>query len=113
VLDGLFGPGWGDLKELEDAALGVGESVELEAVLGERMGGTDEPDAYRRLAAERDNLLTAANYAIDSADNDLAFRRVRHTPAPIRQLGFALYLPIPAILALPGAASHITSIRTR
>jgi hypothetical protein len=31
---------------------------------------------------------------------------VRHSPIPGFQLGFAVYLPIPQILGLPGATSH-------
>jgi tetratricopeptide (TPR) repeat protein len=79
---------------------------EVEAVLGERLGGPEELDAHRRVAAERDNLLAAVNYAIDSADVDLALRLVRHNPAPVMQLGFALYSPIATILELPGATGH-------
>jgi hypothetical protein len=30
----LLGPGWCDLEQFEDAALGVGEAVEFDAVLG-------------------------------------------------------------------------------
>ena len=30
----LLGPGWGDLEEFEDAALGVGEAVEFDAGVG-------------------------------------------------------------------------------
>jgi predicted ATPase/class 3 adenylate cyclase len=88
---------------------------QLEAVLAERisegvgtalLGGPEELDTYRRLAAERDNLLAAVNYAVDTVDIDLAMRLVRHSPNPGLQLGFAAYLPIPVILGLPGAASH-------
>jgi predicted ATPase len=79
---------------------------QLEAVLAKRLGGPDELDAYRRWGAERDNLLAAVNYAVDTADVDLALRLVRHSPIPGFQLGFALYLPIPQILGLPGATSH-------
>jgi predicted ATPase len=78
----------------------------LEALLVERLGGPDNLHAGRRLAAERDNLLAAVNYAVDTADIDLALRLVRHSPSAGYQLGFALFLPIPAILELPGATSH-------
>jgi predicted ATPase len=78
----------------------------LEALLAERLGGPEQLQASRRLAAERDNLLAAANYAVDTSDVDLALRLVRHSPAPGSQLGFALDLPIPVILELPGATSH-------
>jgi hypothetical protein len=44
------------------------------------------------LATERDNLLAAANYAVDTTDIDLALRLVRHSPAPGSQLGFGLLL---------------------
>jgi predicted ATPase/class 3 adenylate cyclase len=79
---------------------------EVEAELGERLEGPEQLDAHRRVAAERDNLLAAVNYAIDTADGDLALRLVRHNPAPVFQLGFGLYLPLPVIVNLPGAKSH-------
>jgi hypothetical protein len=79
---------------------------QLEAVLGERLGGPQQLDAARSLDAERDNLLAAVNYAIDTANADLALRIVGHNPGPGMQLGFALYLPIAAILDLPGATDH-------
>jgi tetratricopeptide (TPR) repeat protein len=79
---------------------------QLVAVLSERLDGPEQLDAYRRVAAERGNLLAAVNYAIDSADADLALRLVRHTPGPVFQLGFGLYLPLLVIVGLPGATSH-------
>jgi predicted ATPase len=79
---------------------------QLDAVLAERMEGRDQLDAYRQLAAERDNVLAAVNYAVDTAEVDLALRIVRHSPGPGDQLGFAFYLPIATILELPGAPSH-------
>jgi predicted ATPase len=79
---------------------------QLEAELAQRLEGREELDAHRRLAAERDNLLAAVNYAINTADADLGLRLVRHNPAPGQQLGFGLYLPVPVIVDLPGAASH-------
>jgi hypothetical protein len=78
----------------------------LEAVLTERRWGREQIDAYRQFAAERDNVMAAVNYAIDTADMDLALRLVRHNPSPVFQLGFALYLPIQVIVDLPGATSH-------
>jgi predicted ATPase len=79
---------------------------QLEADLAERLGGREQLDAGRGLAAERDNLLAAVNYAIDTLNVDLALRIVRHSPDPGMQLGFAFYLPLPAIIELPGATSH-------
>jgi predicted ATPase len=78
----------------------------LEAELAERLGGREQLDAGRGLAAERDNLLAAVNYAVDTLNVDLALRFVRHSPDPGMQLGFAFYLPLPAIIGLPGATSH-------
>jgi predicted ATPase len=78
----------------------------LVAELGDRLEGPGQLDAGRGLATERDNLLAAANYAVDIADADLALRIVRNTPEPVEQLGFAIYLPMPAIIELPGVASH-------
>jgi predicted ATPase len=79
---------------------------QLAAELGDRLEGPDELDAGRGLAAERENLLTAVNYAVDIADADLALHIVSNTPGPEMQFGFAIYLPIPAIIELPGAARH-------
>jgi hypothetical protein len=78
----------------------------LEAWLAERLWGCEEVDAYRQFAAERENVLTAVNYAVDTIDIDLALRLVRHSPRPAGQIGFALILPFPVILDLPDAASH-------
>jgi hypothetical protein len=58
------------------------------------------------LAAERDNVLAAVNDAVDVLNVDLALRIVRHSAPPGLQLGFALQLPIPVILDLPGATDH-------
>jgi predicted ATPase len=79
---------------------------QLEAVLAERLEGREQLDAGRELAAQRDNLLAAVNYAIDAAEVELALSIVRHSPLPSLQLGFAAYLPISAIIELPGAAGH-------
>jgi predicted ATPase/class 3 adenylate cyclase len=79
---------------------------QLEAGLADGLEGPDQLDAHRRLAAEADNLLAAVNYAIDTADTDLALRIVRNTPPVPGQLGLALYLPLPAVIDLPGATSH-------
>jgi predicted ATPase len=78
----------------------------LAAHLGDRLGGSEQFEAGRRLAAEQDNLLAAFNTAVAAADADMALRLVRHTPAPMVQLGFSLWLPISAVLELPGATSH-------
>src|ERR1039458_4690599 len=37
----LLGPGWLDVEQLEDAALGVGEAVQADA-----LGGVGEPEAF-------------------------------------------------------------------
>jgi predicted ATPase len=79
---------------------------QLEVTLAERMEGPDQVDAYRSVAAERDNLLAAVNYAVDMLNVDLALRIVRHTPPTGEQPRFLFYLPMPAILDLPGATSH-------
>jgi hypothetical protein len=79
---------------------------QLAALLVDRLEGPEQLDAAQRLAAERDNLLAAVNYAIDTADADLGLRIVRHSPIPGFQLGYALYLPITQILDLPGAAEN-------
>jgi predicted ATPase len=79
---------------------------QLEAVLTDRLYGPDQLETSRRLVAERDNLLAAVNHAVDTAEADLALRIVRHAPAPGVQLGFALHLPVLAVIGLPGATSH-------
>jgi predicted ATPase/class 3 adenylate cyclase len=79
---------------------------QFEVGQAERLEGNEEVDANRQLAAERDNLLAAATHAVDTSDIDLALRIVSHSPSPGLQLGFALYLPLSAIIDLPGATSH-------
>jgi hypothetical protein len=75
------------------------------AVLRDQLGGRDQLEASRGLAAEKDNLLAAVNHAIDTANVGLALRLVHDTPGPDSQLGFALWPPVAAVIALPGAAS--------
>jgi predicted ATPase len=79
---------------------------QLAAGLGDRLEGREQLDAARCMIAELDNLLAALNYAVDTADVDLALRILRHTPLLAYQLGFAVYLPLHAVLGLPGATSH-------
>jgi predicted ATPase len=79
---------------------------QLEALLAGRLGGREQLDASRQLAAERDNVLAAVNDAVDVRNVDLALRIVRHSPGPGLQLGFGLHLPIAVILGLPGATDH-------
>jgi predicted ATPase len=78
----------------------------LTGLLADRLEGSEQLDAARRLAAERDNLMAAVNYALDRADADLALRLVRHSPVPGMYLGFAVHLPVPVIVELPNATSH-------
>jgi predicted ATPase len=75
-------------------------------VVKDRMEGRDQLDAARKLAAERDNLLAAVNYAVDATHADLALHLVSHIPDPSVQLGFVVYLPVAAVLGLPGATNH-------
>jgi hypothetical protein len=79
---------------------------QLAADIGDRLGGSEQLVAGRRMAAEQDNLLAAFNFAVATADVDLALRLVRHTPPPPEQLGFSLWLPISVVLNLPAAAHH-------
>jgi hypothetical protein len=58
------------------------------------------------LAGERDNLLAAVNHAVDTAEVDLGLRIVGQTAAHGLQTGFAVLLPIAAVVELPGAANH-------
>jgi hypothetical protein len=97
----------GEYGETDQLRRGHAEHYcQLVAQLTERLGGPEELDAHRNVAAERDNLLAAVNYAIDTADTDLALRIVHNTPSIPDQMGFALYLPLPSVIALPGATSH-------
>jgi predicted ATPase/class 3 adenylate cyclase len=77
----------------------------LAAGLSDRLEG-ERLDATRRIIAELDNMLAALNYAVDTADADLALRILRHIPIPAYQLGFAVYLPVHTVIGLPGATSH-------
>jgi predicted ATPase len=84
----------------------AGYYCQLATVLGERLEGPEQLDAARQLAAERDNLLAAVNYAIDMGDTGLALRLVSHIPDPAVHIGFAVYPPVAGVLGLPGASSH-------
>jgi predicted ATPase/class 3 adenylate cyclase len=76
--------------------------------LSEQLTHTHDIGTAKRLFAEQENLLAAVNYAIDIDDADLALQLLYYSPSPARagQVGNATWLPIDAILALPGAADH-------
>jgi predicted ATPase/class 3 adenylate cyclase len=79
---------------------------QLAAGLGDGLERREQLDAAGRMRAELDNLLAAVNHAVDTADADLGLRILRHIPIPAYQLGFAVYLPVQAVIGLPGATSH-------
>jgi hypothetical protein len=79
---------------------------QLVGVLANQLDGREQLDAARRLLAERDNLMAAVNFAIDTADTDLALRLVVHGLDPFAYLGFAVYPPVDAVLELPAAISQ-------
>jgi hypothetical protein len=96
---------WGEIDRLRHSHAEY--YCRLAALLDETLGGREKLETGRRFAAERDNLLAAVNHAVRTGDIDLALRFVRHSPPPGGfELGFGLYLPIQAIIELPGAASH-------
>jgi predicted ATPase len=68
--------------------------------------GPQQIAAGQRMTAERENILAAMRYAVDTDDVDLAFELLYTTPSPLNQLGFALQLPAADTLTLTGAADH-------
>jgi predicted ATPase/class 3 adenylate cyclase len=93
--------------ETDQLRRGHGEyHCQLAAVLIDRLEGPEQLDAARQLAAERENLLAAVDYAIDTANVDLGLRLVSHIPERGMHSGFAVYPPVGAVLRLPGASRH-------
>jgi hypothetical protein len=74
--------------------------------LEEDMDGPQQGEASRRLQAEQENLLAAANHAVDTDDADLALRLVRAATHPVRRFGYEVHLPLDAMLGLTGATDH-------
>src|SRR5262249_15002915 len=76
--------------------------------VSEQVTATQGIGAARRLLGDQENLLVAVNHAIDTDDVDLALRLLFYSPSPARagQVGYAIWLPIDPILALPGAGDH-------
>jgi predicted ATPase/class 3 adenylate cyclase len=72
----------------------------------EDLEGPDQMEAGRRLEAERENLLAATNYAIDTDNADLALRLVRWVPDPVIQMNYEVRLPVDAVLRLNGVSDH-------
>jgi predicted ATPase len=83
----------------------------LAAVLVELLEGPEQLDAGHRLSAERENLLAAVNYAIDTEDLDLALRLVRHAPGPECSPALPFCCRSPPSLGCP-APPAMTSTRT-
>src|SRR5262249_21671678 len=76
--------------------------------VSEQVTATQGIGAARRLLGDQENLLVAVNHAIDTDDVDLALQLLFYSPSPARagQVGYAIWLPIDPILALPGAGDH-------
>ncbi len=92
--------------ETEPLRIAHGEYFcELAGSLREDLFGPRQVTAGRRLVAEQENLLSAVNYAIDTADVDLALRLVHYT-TNIGQTGWRVILPVDAVLSLDGATDH-------
>src|SRR6516165_7778287 len=68
--------------------------------------GPRQAIAGQRLVAEQENLLAAANHAIDTSNVDLALRLVRNTANRALRTSSRLILPVDAVLRLPGAVDH-------
>jgi hypothetical protein len=79
---------------------------ELVGLLADQMEGPQQLDAGHGLFAELDNLLAAVKYAIDITDVDLALRLVRHMAGVEMQQGFAVRVPVQAVIGMPGATGH-------
>jgi predicted ATPase len=73
--------------------------------LYEDLFGPQQVEAGKRVAAEYENLLAAIGHAIDTADADLALRLLRDQPLG-NQIGYAMFLPVERVLALPGTPEH-------
>jgi predicted ATPase/class 3 adenylate cyclase len=74
--------------------------------LFERVYGPHQVAAGRQFDAERENLMAAMNYAIDTDNVDLALRLIHNVPIYGEPLGYRLVFPVDAVLCLPGAAEH-------
>jgi predicted ATPase/class 3 adenylate cyclase len=72
----------------------------------EDLDGPNQMEAGRRLSAERENLLAATNYAIDTGNADLAMRLVSCVPEPVSQTSYEVRLPVDAVLTLNSARDH-------
>jgi predicted ATPase/class 3 adenylate cyclase len=70
------------------------------------MAGPHQIEAARQLAAEHDNILAAVQHALDTRDADLALQVLCKLPPPPSQFGYPVFLPVEAVLALPGAEDH-------
>jgi predicted ATPase/class 3 adenylate cyclase len=80
--------------------------VDVVAKISEEVHGRHQKEAGRQLSVEHENVLGAANFAIDTDDADLGLRLVRNTPAWGWQIGYELRVPVDAILGLTGASQH-------
>jgi predicted ATPase/class 3 adenylate cyclase len=80
--------------------------IALIAKISEEVHGRHQKEAGQQLSVEHENVLAAANFAIDTDDADRGLRLVRNTPAWGWQIGYELRVPVDAILRLTGASQH-------
>ena len=71
----------------------------------EQVWGPDQLVCGRRLECERDNLLAAWSWGLDTEDVGTAFR-ILSCAIPGAQIGYELWLPCDALLAVPGVTRH-------
>jgi predicted ATPase/class 3 adenylate cyclase len=70
------------------------------------MAGPGQVEWGARLAAERENLLAAMTYALDTRNIDLAFALFSELPAFDAQVNELVAFDPAPLLAMPGAADH-------
>jgi predicted ATPase/class 3 adenylate cyclase len=80
--------------------------LEFARAAAAEFAGPQQIDAGQRLTAERDNVLAAMQYAVDTDNVDLAFELLSSMPPPPTQLGFVPQLPAADALTLTGATEH-------
>src|SRR5262249_49772162 len=74
--------------------------------LSQQIHGPHQIEAGRRLIVEHENVLAAANFAVDTDNADLGLRLARNTPPWGWQMGYELRVPVEAVLRLRGASQH-------
>jgi predicted ATPase/class 3 adenylate cyclase len=80
--------------------------AEFAAVVGSHIFSPEQVEWGARLARERDNLLAAMIYALDTQNVDLAFRLFLQVPTPGVQIDDLVIFDSAPLLGLPGASEH-------